>query len=65
MPIYAFIIFTNQEASERCKNYLYRKIGGKRNKAKQLFKMLGDVPVFQDAPEPTNIIWENLEVTPA
>ena len=62
-PIYAFIIFTNQEAFERCQNNLFRNIGGKRNKERKNFELLGDVPVFDEAPEPTNIIWENLEVT--
>lgn len=65
VPIYAFIIFTNQEANERCQNYLHRSIGGKRNKNRKNFKFLGDIPIFKDAPEPTNIIWENLEITPA
>jgi hypothetical protein len=60
IPIYAFIIFTNQEAFERCQNFLHQRTDGKINNKRHPFKLLGDVPVFQEAPEPTNIIWENL-----
>lgn len=65
VPIYAFVIFTNQEAYERCQNYLQAEINGSINSEKVPFQILGEPAVFQEATEPTNIIWENLEVSKA
>lgn len=56
-PVRAFITFRTQEGFERCSKYM-----GK-SKTKPVMKLF-DYPVtFRAAPEPSNVIWENLEVT--
>jgi len=63
-PVTAFITWETQEGYERCNNYLFqRTTNGLKNKQKQTFTVFGFEPRISDAPEPTNIIWENLEVT--
>lgn len=37
--------------------------GNHKNTTKLPFLFLGSLPKFKAAPEPTNIIWENLEVS--
>ena len=63
VPIKAYITFSQQEAVERCAYYLYNvNPDGKKNPNKVDFKLLGDQLVIEQAPEPTDIIWENLEI---
>ena len=62
-PTWAFITFVEQEGNERCEEYLMRKTrSGKINKGFRTFKILGDDSRIEDAVEPSNVIWENLEV---
>jgi hypothetical protein len=36
---------------------------GKKNDKYQPFEILGEDTKFDEAPEPSNVLWENLEVT--
>lgn len=58
----AFITFETQEGYERACN-----IKGKRNWKREVVsaehRFLGDFVSFEEAPEPTNIIWENRDKT--
>ena len=57
-PVRAFITFRTHEGFERCNKY----IGKSKNKL--VMYMFDKYPVhFKLAPEPSNIIWENLEIT--
>jgi hypothetical protein len=56
-PVRAFITFKTQEGFERCCKYI-----GKSKKT-PVMKLLDQKVHFKEAPEPSNIIWENLEVT--
>ena len=59
----AFITFTTQEAFERCRKYLFwRDEKGKRNKDHDALWLFDEETKMQGATEPSNIIWENLEV---
>ena len=65
-PVSAFITFNTQEGYERCNNSLFiRTTAGLKNKNRdQTFTLMSQSkPEVQDAPEPTNVIWENLEVS--
>ena len=62
-PICAFVTFTNQEAKERCMEYLIERT--KEGKINDNYKeggltSLGHTLEVEDAPEPSDIIWENL-----
>eukprot|EP00347_Sterkiella_histriomuscorum_P002409 403368266 len=61
-PVAAFITFETQEGYERACN-----IKGKKNWKKEIVnskhKFFDDYLCFQEAPEPTNIIWENRDRT--
>lgn len=60
----AFITFTEQEAFERCERYLFKY---DRNKASNddydPLVMFDSEMKIEEAPEPSNVIWENLEVS--
>lgn len=68
-----FITFNTQEGLERSLNYLCendftghknkdREEYYKKNPHKMKFELFGESPVVTSAPEPSNIIWENLEI---
>lgn len=60
-PVCAFITFTNQEAKERVLKYLVEKTpAGLKNEDFDGFVSLGCNLRVRDAPEPSDIIWENL-----
>ena len=62
-PIKAYISFTNQEGYERCvKRLSCEDTIGNKNKYKVEMKILDQDIRIVAATEPTNIIWENLEV---
>jgi hypothetical protein len=64
-PCTAFITFTNDEAYELANDHLFKTTqAGFPNEKYEKFSLFGSEPVFYDAPEPTNIIWEHLDVTP-
>jgi hypothetical protein len=64
-PICAFITFTNQEAKERALKYLTEKTSeGLKNEDYEGFVSIGCDLKVMDAPEPSDIIWENLQITP-
>lgn len=64
-PVCAFVTFTNQEAKERCSRYFYDRCP--ETKALNVNKIgltsLGVELTVEDPPEPTGIIFENLEIT--
>ena len=55
MPIRAYVTFIHQEGQVRCTHHYNNE---------HVFKLLGDNPKIDRAPEPSDIIWENLEITP-
>jgi hypothetical protein len=61
-PVAAFITFEVQEGYERACN-----LKGTRNWKEELVqakhKFMDEFIAFQEAPEPTNIIWENRDTT--
>ena len=63
-PVSAYITFTTQEAFERCNNFMnvYDE-EGELNDKKIPFKFMTEEPFIGDAPDPSNIIWENQSVT--
>jgi len=65
-PVCAFVTFTQQEAYERCEgHYLkYLRTDGSVNTEYEPLMLLGEPTTVTAAPEPSNVIWENLEVTP-
>ena len=63
-PIKAFVTFSNQEGFERCsKNLCQLTESGERNRKIKKWKLLGSTAKLNYAPEPSNIIWENLEIS--
>ena len=66
IPVTAFITFTSSEGYERCEKYLFqRDPSGKVNHNYRKLKLLGEDVVLTAAPEPSNIVWENLDVSKA
>lgn len=65
-PVCAFVTFTEQEAYERCENYLfkYKLTDGSYNTDYTELNFMDEATQIEAAPEPSNVIWENLEVTP-
>lgn len=65
-PVCAFVTFTEQEAYERCENYFfkYNLTDGSYNHSYKPWNFLEEEGQMEAAPEPSNVIWENLEVTP-
>jgi len=62
-PIKAFIIFKTQEGYERtCRHLSSRTPFGFQNKKRVEYKFLDQAVRVREAPEPSNIIWENLEL---
>ena len=63
-PVRAFVTFTSQEAEERCENFLFSKTrSGDPNEDLRPLNILDIDVTVQEAAEPSNIIWENLETT--
>jgi len=63
-PVCAFITFNHQEAFERCEEHLFKRdMLGNNNERYDPFVFLGEECKFIEAPEPSNVLWENLEVT--
>ena len=60
-PIVAFVTFKSQEGYERCSKHLFENTRRKKksNRANQ-FQLWGEKAQIKAAPEPSNIIWENL-----
>jgi hypothetical protein len=65
-PVSAFITFTNQEGFERCNNQMNKyNEQGQLNEERKEFPLLSEnAPFVRDAPDPSNIIWENQSITP-
>jgi hypothetical protein len=62
-PIYAFVMFNTQEGYERAVEYLSPTTPfGFKNPKRQKFEFLGRNARVQISSEPSNIIWENLEI---
>jgi hypothetical protein len=62
-PCTAFITFTSDDSYELANDFLFRKtLAGLPNEKYEPFTLFGYEPVFYDAPDPSNIIWENLDV---
>ena len=63
-PVSAFITFTTQEGFERCNNQINQyNEEGELNSNRVPFKFLTEEPIVRDAPDPSNIIWENQAIT--
>lgn len=63
-PVCAFVTFTHQEAYERCEEYLFKHDNtGARNHNYNALELFEEETKIEQAPEPSNVIWENLEVT--
>ena len=63
-PVKAFITFTTHDAALRCQKYLMKvdPVSLKKNKNFKELVLLGDKADIRAASEPSNVIWENLEV---
>jgi len=62
-PVSAFITFETQDGSERCSTYLMKKTErGLKNRKYRRINLLGEEPTLLRSTEPSNIIWENLEI---
>jgi len=63
-PVSAFITFTTQEGFERCNNQMNKyNEEGYLNRERLPYKFLTEEPFVRDAPDPSNIIWENQGIT--
>ena len=63
-PVSAFITFTTQEGFERCNNQMNKyNEKGELNRERLPYKFLTEEPFVRDAPDPSNIIWENQGIT--
>jgi hypothetical protein len=63
-PVSAFVTFTTQEAQERCNKYLFAETELGYSNADQVdINILGQPAQINQAPEPTNVIWEDLGIT--
>jgi hypothetical protein len=60
-PVTAFIIFNKDEDYELCVEYLIQKQQDKSHKDYFIFE--GENMKFKEAPEPSEVIWENLQFT--
>jgi hypothetical protein len=63
-PVKAFITFTTHEAALRCQKYLMKvdPVSYKKNKNLKEMILLGNKADIRAASEPSDVIWENLEV---
>lgn len=59
-PVTAFLTFENEEGLNRCKNY---KDTVQQEEFKEMRELLGQELDFEEAAEPTDIIWENRHFT--
>lgn len=55
-PMKAFVIFNRDEDYELCSEYLIQRVKGK---TKQNFFFEGEELFLRQAPEPSDVIWEN------
>ena len=66
-PATAFVSFTTQEAKERCLRDFYSELpeSGEKNhdKLENGFTSLGVELEVEDPPEPSDVIFENLEIS--
>lgn len=64
-PVTAFITFASSEGMERCAKYLCKHgaFSGEGNSLYKPLPLLGEEMRMNEAPEPSNIIWENLDVS--
>lgn len=64
-PVCAFVTFTEQEAYERCEEYFFKYLRTDKsyNTKYQPLQFLEEETLIEAAPEPSNIVWENLECT--
>lgn len=63
-PVTAFVTFTSQEGYERCSEFLAARLeNGLPNPKMRSLEFLGEDAQIAAAPEPSNVIWENLEVS--
>lgn len=63
-PICAFITFTTQEARERFGRYNCKtRFSGNQNLDYEEYELLGEKAEISFCNEPSDIIWENLQVT--
>lgn len=63
-PVRAYITFERVEAYERCEKHLfkYQVLNGKKNPEYETLELFGEPVQMEAAPEPSNVVWENLEV---
>ena len=61
-PVKAYISFESAEAFERCQKHLFKydTDSHKKNKLYQEMELFDEPAQLAAAPEPSNIIWENL-----
>jgi DNA-binding transcriptional regulator of glucitol operon len=61
-PVAAYVTFTTQEAKERCKRYFFKlNDDGTKNLDYEDGLIIGsDELEVLEAPEPSNVIWENI-----
>ena len=64
-PVTAFITFESTEGYERCVKYLCKHgtFSGESNASYKPLPLLGENMHMNEAPEPSNVIWENLDVS--
>ena len=60
-PVTAFLTFENEEGLNRCK--AYTQVVESDDSFKHMETILGEKVNFEDAAEPTDIIWENRRFT--
>lgn len=63
-PVVAFVTFQTQEGFERCEKHLFKE-SRHGDKKKKGLSLLGCPADIKEAPEPSNIIWENLSISHA
>ena len=64
-PVAAFVIFETQECQERCFTYLMTSSNfyGKINYSEKALEILQEKLELEEAPEPSDIIWENMALS--
>jgi len=63
-PVAAFLTFNSDEGWQEAINYSTKYVDETLENGQKFVhkKLFGEDPIFTEAPEPTNIIWENRHV---
>lgn len=66
MPVAAYVTFTTQEAKERCKKFFFKLNEDGTKNIDYTDGLIVDSHELEvlEAPEPSNVIWENIQKTP-